>query len=178
MKRILIALTVVMLSTMVLALQQGNHNGNALSASIEYQGFTSYVDYSHLGLGNLPVYYIGGYMYYEVSVTNEKKSRYNHLVLLVTHRDYLSGNLVPGYQADPFSGLPYHNIVYIDSFRTEASFDLSFLVPWGTIPGAGQTDLLVYRGYDRNNQSQENQWSTGRIVFEGTLGYFCPPEAS
>ena len=159
------------------AFQNGQHNGNKLDVSIEYQNFSGYADYSYLGLGPLPIYYIGGTMDYTVQITNLKKSAYHHLVVLVTHREYPSGNLVPGYQIDPFSGLAYHNMINIDSLGAGESLSLNYSIPWNANAGADKTDVIIYRGYDLESQETgDNEWSTGRIFFENTLGYFCPPK--
>lgn len=174
MRRLLIFLAVLMLSATAMAAQQGQHNGNVLNVDIEYKNFNGYMDYSYLGLGNLPVYYIGQNMNYTVSLENLKKSNYNHLVILVTHRYYPSGELTPDYQIDAFSGLPYHDIIYLDNLKTSASFDLSHWIPWAAQAGADRTDVIIYRGYDFENPDGAT-WSFGRIIFESTVGYFCPP---
>ncbi|MFH1445027.1 MAG: hypothetical protein ABIF08_00930 [Nanoarchaeota archaeon] len=165
----------VMFSSTVSAVQQGQHKGNKLNVDIEYTDFFGYKDYSYLGLGDLPVYYIGGTTNYTIDITNGKNNKYNYLVILVTHREYLSGNLLPGYSIDPFSGLPYHNIVYMDTMTSGESFDLSYWVPWSTPTGADQTDVVIYRGYNQRDGIEGNEWSNGRIIFDGTIGYFCPP---
>ena len=162
-----------MLSVTVAAAQQGKHNGNILDVEIEYDNFHGYADYSFLGLGDLPIYYIGQNMDYKLSIENSKKSKYNHLVILVAHRDYLSQELTPDYQIDEFSGLAYHNRIYLDNFRVFEEFDLSYWIPYNATPGAGQTDVTIYRGYDLD-VPEGNFWSYGRIIFEDTLGYFCP----
>ncbi|MFH1240482.1 MAG: hypothetical protein V1672_04685 [Candidatus Diapherotrites archaeon] len=174
MKRFLIVLMLLMLSTTVLAAQQGNHNGNMLNVGIEYKNFNGFMDYSHLGLGNLPIYYIGQNMNYSISIENGKNNKYNHLVMLVTHREYESKALQPNSEIDEFSGLPYHNRIYLEDFRTSEKFDLSYWVPSNATPGAGQTDVIIYRAYDWTSDNEGNEWSYGRIILERTLGYFCP----
>ena len=76
---------------------------------------------------------------------------------------------------DSFSGLPYHDRIYIDTLTTGETFELSYNIPGNAIAGAGQTDVIIYRGYDWENDDGTNFWSYGRIIFEGTVGYFCPP---
>lgn len=182
MKKILLSLiglfiTATMLSANpALAFQNGKHKGNKLDVSITYQNFSGYMDYSSLGLGSLPIYYLGGTMYYNITIDNLKNAQYRHLVVLVIHRQYPSGDLLPGYQIDSFSGLPYHNIIYIDTLNSGDSLDLSFPIPTNAPTGADYTDVVIYRGYDLTDQSSDAIWSSGRIFFENTLGYFCPPE--
>ncbi len=166
-----------LLPSNALAFQNGKHKGNKLDVNIEYENFHGYMDYSSLGLGMLPIYYIGGEMFYNVRIDNLKNSAYRHLVVLITHREYPSGNLISGYEIDDFSGLAYHNLINIDSLGAGESLNLDFFIPRNTNAGAGKTDVMIYRGYDWEIQEiQGNEWSSGRIFFENTLGYFCPPE--
>ena len=169
-------ITVLFMSNAALASQQGQHNGNKLDVSIEYQNFFGTADFPGLNLFGLPVYYIGGSMDYTVSIVNGKNSTYKNLVVLVVHKDYPSGDLIPGYETDAFSGLPYHNRVYIDTLKQGESLDLSFSIPSSASAGADQTEVIIYRGYNLNDGSTGNTWSNGRIIFEQPVGYFCPPE--
>ncbi|OHA70589.1 MAG: hypothetical protein A3F15_02605 [Candidatus Wildermuthbacteria bacterium RIFCSPHIGHO2_12_FULL_40_12] len=159
-----------------LAVQRGQHNGDKLDVTIEYQNFFGTADFPSLNLFGLPIYYIGGTMDYTVEIVNNKKSTYNHLVVLVLHREYPSGNIIPGYEIDAFSGLPYHNRVYIDTLKQGETLDLSFSIPVSASAGADQTEVIIYRGYNLDDTSGVNEWSSGRIIFEETVGYFCPPE--
>ena len=157
------------------AAQQGKHIGNPLNIGIQYKNFFGLTDFPGLNLFGLPVYYIGGNMDYTVTIANSKQATYKHLVVLVLHKDYPAGTLMPGYQIDEFSGLPYHNRAYIDTLKQGDSLDLSFSIPSSAEPGADQTSIVVYRGYDLDSTSGTNTWSDGRIIFEDPVGYFCPP---
>ncbi|MFC1656582.1 hypothetical protein ACFL14_01270 [Patescibacteria group bacterium] len=190
MKKFLVSLFVVLCfaafilpqNTFAQKYQKGEHKGNKIDVSIDYDDSNGYMDYSYLDLLDplLPIFYIGGDMHYIVDIDNLKNAAYRHIVVLITHRYYPSLELVPGSQIDNFSGLSYHNKIYIDDLGEGDSRSLYFSIPNNTLPGAGRTDIVMYRSYNEDAETiaEDNEWSAGRIFFEKTLGYFCPPEVN
>lgn len=157
---------------------QGGHLGEekCLSYNIGYINPPLFTDYPQYGHFNVPGYYIGMPMNYQITLANNCKRTFNN-IRVIGVQTYYEGAILPDQVWS--ESAPYWNgqnqTFFVDSFKAgqNVSFNGTYFSLNGR-PGLDKTRLIVMHWAQGNPKALDS--FEGRVIIDDSAaGIWCPP---